>query len=1594
MSDSALPTPLAHEALLAGRYRYVRELGHGALGRVFLAADTKARHALRAIKAVGPADATWLAAEFASLRQVAHPNVAKVYELLRVDDDSAQLFALPKNGAWLVEEFVDGRTADLVAAEMHADRIALSRWVARFASVVSAALSAVHARGLVHGDIKPTNVVLRESDATDLTALRLIDFGLSRPMGSSTRVGGTTGFLAPEAWLGECSAGTDLYALGVTLVHLLSRQLSSESQSDRSLASLQQAAPPIPAWVDERLARPIAALCAADRGKRPSSAREVATQFTAVAELLGDTPPDAVVISNDESGEELAARIGSLPRVASDSAVADLVGALAATSVVWVAGAKGAGRSRAIRDAVQVVQQKARELERVVPTYVVVDALPNEAASYPSVVHVNGPTDPLSARAFVDACAIGSIEVSVVIEAPTPTPRGEAEVRVNPLGEEELRLLYAAVFGDGPRPADAWVAQCIRASGGLAGSICAALQSACVQGIDASSAAVWAQPQLEPGEATLSDDEQKVVSSIAVSGGALSLAAATLVAGEQNAESVLKQLVASSTVRILSDGTLALSVARRNSVVGSMTARQRRGLAGALLEIVHDGPARAYLLAAAGNDALAQSEFLEAIGRAHANARAAEALLLARDANAFYASNDSLRFALCDLLRAAGQYEEAKSLSESAGTHELVWLHGEVLRLLGERAQLSAWLTLARLNNDATYNLHALKARSLFYNGKQKEAGELAANVASRSEASSRAKQRAAEVLALLAMRGGDLAGAQHYAESANQLAAASEDSGATSRACSLMTSVLLQMGHTGSAIRYAERAVKFADSAGETHALAVYEVNLGLALLEEGDLGRALSSLRAAAQKMTRIGRASEVGRALYNAANAAALCANDELAVVLSTRAQENAKRVGDDLLALFSVLVLSDIHAHAHRWSQARALLPRTVVGAAVAQIPWASRVALLAAHENDRPTLSRVRELLTAFASGELTPALAVERMLADAACARGLQTEKEALAILLHARDRHENAPFELRLRVALYGAELGEAAKDRKATTLFLADARALLDHAAHTLDEHGRAQLRACPAYQRALSARPAPTGITPRAETEDRWRQLTSLAKELAAEQSAHRLEEAVLRAALALTRAERAFLIGSDGQGRLSVVAHRDVGGKIGAASEYSNSIVTRVLTSGKPELSVDALTDTRFARSASAHALLLRSVAAVPVRLADDGLGALYVDDRLRPSAFNDEELALLRDLAELASLAFDSAAQRRKERVARRKLALAHERLTQLVATQGLELSSLRRLDSDSSVAAQIGIVCASEAMRSVLALASRVAVSDVAVLITGESGTGKELVARAIHAESTRRTRPFISENCGAIPEPLLESALFGHVRGAFTGADRVRAGLFEVADGGTLLLDEIAELSPAMQVKFLRVLQTGEVRALGSDRIRRVDVRMIAATHRDVDAMVANGSFREDLFYRLAVVTIRVPPLRERVEDIAPLVAHFIERYAKSRSVRIEPHALALLQQYKWPGNVRQLENEVQRALVLCREVIRAEHLSDNVRGTAAPTSNATLGLRAHTDALEKRMIREALAQCSNNQTRAAKVLGLSRFGLQKMMRRLGLDK
>ncbi len=480
--------------------------------------------------------------------------------------------------------------------------------------------------------------------------------------------------------------------------------------------------------------------------------------------------------------------------------------------------------------------------------------------------------------------------------------------------------------------------------------------------------------------------------------------------------------------------------------------------------------------------------------------------------------------------------------------------------------------------------------------------------------------------------------------------------------------------------------------------------------------------------------------------------------------------------------------------------------------------------------------------------------------------------------------------------------------------------------------------------------------------------------------------------------ISGAERGFLVLSAGERRPLVRVARNFEQEDVREPDagFSASIVERVRKTGEPLVTANAVEDDRFQDTLSINAIRARSVMCLPFRQRGQVMGAAYLDNRLQMGAFGEIERDTLMSLVDLAAAAIERARLYEENERRAEELEELNKRLELRVDTQGRELSEvkdrLRSVGQPEGVYPQI--IGGSQTMRDVLRLLDKVVKTEEPVLISGESGTGKELIARAIHAHGPRARMAFLSENCAALTDTLLESELFGHVKGSFTGADRDKKGLFELADNGTLFLDEVGDMSPDMQKKLLRALQEGEIRPVGGKAVKRVDVRIVSASNKNLARLVRAGEFREDLFYRLRVLTVDLPPLRDRKEDVPELTHHFLQKHTKpGRSVKeLDEGVLELLQGYDWPGNVRELENEVKRMVALSEETIAVEILSPHVRLGARGVGDLeddgkVRNLIELVEQVERREIEKALRVAQGNKTRAADLLGISRFTLQRKL-------
>jgi len=522
-----------------------------------------------------------------------------------------------------------------------------------------------------------------------------------------------------------------------------------------------------------------------------------------------------------------------------------------------------------------------------------------------------------------------------------------------------------------------------------------------------------------------------------------------------------------------------------------------------------------------------------------------------------------------------------------------------------------------------------------------------------------------------------------------------------------------------------------------------------------------------------------------------------------------------------------------------------------------------------------------------------------------------------------------------------------------------------------------------------------------------------ILELNKEMARATRPETLPDRILDVAIELAGAERGFLIERSREGReggeprgqpspgWEVVAARNLDRENvrKALHKLSRSITARVLETGAAFRSDDAIHDETLLPAASVAELKLRSVLCVPLHVGEDVLGCLYVDNRFAHGRFDADTQDLLEAFADQATLALERVRLLEENERQRRSLELANAELQATVREQAQALESLAEGFAPSGIELRHeypAIVGRGRAMSAMLAVLDRITDGDFPVLLLGESGSGKELVARALHENGPRRAKPFVGVNCGAISEGLLESELFGAVKGAYTGAIKDRAGLVQAAEGGVLFLDEIGEMSLALQAKLLRVLQEKRVRPVGGNEEIEVDVRVISATNRDLARDVASGRFREDLYYRLKVVQVEVPPLRERREDLQALIDHFLSRLT-AESGRSKPRVtracLERLMAHDWPGNVRELSNELTRMFALGGDELGPELVSplSAAPRTAASGVRGLVGRRMVE--IEAELIRATLEATGGRRGEAAKMLGIPRRTFYNRLRSLGIE-
>lgn len=1597
----------------------------GSFGRVFKIVDSQSGE-LRALKvAIAHHRAeTMLLAEFEQLARLQHPSLPRVFEVGRTTEVIADVAA---GAPYFVTEWIAGGTSD---AGQWTDPVALWSLLADIAG----ALAVIHASGLVHGDVSPLNILL----AADRCVL--VDLGLAAVDGAR----GTPAYMAPEALAGHVDARSDLYGLGATVARLV---LGRPPFAGARLGGLAQAIlttehPALPSFVPAPLADLIDRLYARDAERRPTSALAVLDELDQLAAII--SPSIARRARPAIAAPPLAA---SWP--GATAWIAGLVEGLASAKVQLVVGGAGSGARVLVDGAIRRWQlARAAERRETVPHLAGsldtiagelgvaplgtgasldgwIDRVARAARERGAMIAFELAEDPRS-EALIAALVRSSGPLGVIaIVGPAVVPphgvrpRDGLDVRTVP-ALDRAGLADVAVQMLGREPPSSWTDALLAVSAGAALTAIELIRSLAHEAdpfaIEWTSRSTTALAEVRAGQlGAISPRARRLVVALAAFGGRAPLATIIAALSREVGFAEAAELERAGLVRRTGTGTelatdqateLATELAIDQATVeaieqvagGELRELAQRVLAAGDLgiDLTEALLARVELDAALAQRACEVAEQLLARGRGDRARALAMRVIAAGPPEAARAYLIAARAAA-----SLGAYRDALELAtrgEHAGADpiEARLLHARTNQRAGELEAAEFALAELHAARPEHVEIAGAYARLLVTRSRYAEARRVA--LAAGPLAGLRA-----EAAGLAAFYLGELDDADRAFSVLEATASIAHDTAAIGRALSLRGMVAQQRGQLGMASERYREAARRLSEVGEIHAAAVAELNLGTVLVERGRASEALPRLAAASRVFADLAATTEQIAADLNRGNALLAVGQADEARIAAETALGHA--AGAPHLRAFALLVLGDARrrlgdAAGAEASYRDALAIGNERGDAHAQV--SAFIALAeAGHAPDR-SLAEVAELC---ASDD-------DRDRWTIACGRlALATNTGAFGALATAcaetaRRASDADRFERALRGHAVAAQLAQRTGDRAFAAQETARARSA----------HAVIAAAAAPGFRRALERDPdlvalagssEPTlgealGVMPGAAL---LRRMLTLSRRLNSEAEVARILDEVIDTAIELTSAERGFLLLRDERGELAPVVSRNfaMADLETADRSVSRSIAERAAQSGEAVITVDAGLDERFAVAASVAALRLRSVLAVPLRQRSTIVGCIYVDHRLRHAAFDDNAATVLGELADIAAIAIENARLTERLRrtttevdeLNRRLVAELEERDAELVRVKS-ELPDRDRLRHRYE-----GIVGRSPAMVKMLDMLDRAAATSLPVVIVGESGTGKELVARALHDHGPRKTGAFVAINCSAVPEALLESELFGHVRGAFTGADRDRRGMFEVADGGTLLLDEIADTSAGMQAKLLRVLQDGVIRRVGEAKTRQVDVRVIAASQRPLAELAAAGAFREDLRFRLEVITIAVPALRDRDGDIPLLVERLLERLSAGKPPpRLTRAALRALTQHRWPGNVRELENALARGIALGGDILDLEDLPEQLATASGrpepqkPMLGEDLRLKPAIVATEQAYITAAMARAKQNQTVAARLLGLSRFGLQKKLRRLSGDE
>ncbi|NOU32720.1 MAG: sigma 54-interacting transcriptional regulator [Polyangiaceae bacterium] len=1604
--------------LVSGRYRLGRLLGEGGAGSTYLAHDELAGHdvALKLVRSGSPELVVALLREFRLLRGVVHPSVSRVLDLGVLGRAGR---GEPVARAFYTAAYIEGET--------------LTEWAAGkdFSAVRQPLVDALeglrtlHTLGVLHGDFKTDNIIVNLAGRGIL-----IDLSAGSQMGKPrTSIAGTLGSLAPEALLGGVlDARADVFAIGVALTHLCNATHGAP-QSVSALASRARSRDPQarPADVAEVLdalgmrstawsAMPSQPVALWGRASEMDHFRQ---RLTALQE--GREAPRTLVLAGAE-GVGKSRLLEEMKWQAQLSCVVAEGHATHPSPLMSMVTQAGGGAPEAIADE-DVFARVARLVDGNVPTVLVLDELqalaPQQRNAWQAIVRMVGDRG--------NVLLLGAETVQDV-QVPRAT-----HLLVSPLTPPTVReWLDEAGFADDAQDAlaitEGYPAQVVE--------FIAARKAGHSAGGSAGGSA--GDGRGRPAErrvaelAALREPARELLACVAI------LGAEGLVDADSTLESA-RELYARSLVRVEerhirlarpTHGELILAALAPETVMRACVAAD--DILRTALQKPDVPPDVSSKLAALRvvvlcmlrreNEAseLAQESQAQWAERADFWRKAAHALQGGDGGpEATRHAEGSIPY-LCaaEIFASVGPPDDALSALariRRRGPRSTAWRVAiAAAKVYLERGLLRrAHGQLARARKSVPVESRAifseLLSRVHIQSGAYRDAARVATAALSDADAVTAVTASLHDSIGVSYTYMGNSEKARQHLEVAARMHEQVGRSRSAARSLSYQALVAYRAGQTEIAAETYRAALASARRSQSPDLIANAALNVATVEHQLGDLGPALAAYERARSMSVAVDRASTTATIECNLAKLYVDIGLFERAADAAARALEHAVALGIDLVRATALAVLGELAflrgnflPALQSFEESRAIFVANAAQREICEVSLQEAEAYAAMGDEPRAELARKRasELALAVPAADLDARVA----LMTGRIARSAHREDACVAALERARERALASQQKLLLaEVEVALADTLDDGGARELASRLRAGTRASMERIAMRLSTAHREAFWAHP-VRRALAEPQRAGANSPEAILRaSRLEQLVAINRRLSTSLDAEEILRMALDGAMELTRADRGFVILAPAQraaGELDVPFVRNMARTdlTEGAWKFSKTIAEQVIASGEPLVTVDARADERLAGSMSVHAMHLQAIVCAPIRGPHGVLGALYLDHRFRRGGFRDDEAELLLAFADQVAIGLKHARLVKELAVRTRELEQERLRTADLLSGQAEEIHRLTeqaqtRGDATMRQYGDQAIIGRSPAMQRMFRVLDRVMFNNVNVLIHGESGTGKEWVARAIHFGGARKNGPFIAINCGAIPESLLESELFGHVQGAFTGADRNKIGLIEAADGGTLLLDEVGEMPLSMQVKFLRVLEAREVARVGATRPKSIDVKIVCATHRALRHEVEAGRFREDLYYRIAVVELTVPPLRERLEDLPELSQHFLHvasAAAGKAPQALNASALRVLLGHRWPGNVRELQNVLMRAVVLAEhDTLTARDFDlERVKPALAVASS-----RAEHRTKEAAQMLDCLRATRWNVSEACQAMGIPRPTFYRKMKSYGIE-